>query len=91
MADSLPPDLVDLQRAYEAAHQRTVDYVAARSAEAGAPWAAADDEELERLRAEREAARKALWAHPAHAGIQASGRWPELKKAAEAPGWGPKG
>lgn len=91
MAENLPSDLVELQRLYETAHQAVVDYVAARTAEAEAPWVAADDVELERLRAEREAARKALWAHPEHAGIQASGRWPELKKAAEAPGWGPKG
>lgn len=87
MAENLPPDLVDLQRAFEAAHQRTADYATRRAAEAGAPWTAEDDEELERLRAEREAARKALWAHPEHAGIQASGRWAELKRAAEAPGW----
>jgi hypothetical protein len=87
MAENLPPDLVDLQRTYEAAHQRVVDYVAARTGQADAPWVAADDGELGRLRAERETARKALWAHPAHAGIQASGRWAELKRAAEAPGW----
>lgn len=91
MPDTLPPDLIALQTAYEAAHQAVVDYVAAKTAEHGTVWPAVDDDELERLRAAREAARKELWAHPEHAATLQGGRWKDLKVAGGAPGWkGPK-
>lgn len=81
MAENFPPDLVDLQRAFEDADRAVHAYVATTDA-AGAPWSVEQQAELTRLRGERMVALKALWAHPKHAGIQAAGQWSALKKAA---------
>ena len=48
-------------------------------------WTAEENAELQRLRDEQEAARKALWAHPAHS--DGWKRLDELKWAAGAAGW----
>lgn len=50
-------------------------------------WTAEEKAELQRLRDERETARKALWGHPGHTEALAAGQWDELKYAAGAPGW----
>jgi hypothetical protein len=57
-------------------------------------WSPEERAELERLQAERNAAQKALWAHPAVAEALKSGGWKvlheALKREAGAEGWGGK-
>jgi hypothetical protein len=76
----LPADLIQLQRALDAARRAADDYVAAVEAELAAlsavssddgteavrpTWSDEQNAELDRLRAAYMAAAKAKWAHPA--------------------------
>jgi hypothetical protein len=112
----LSADLIDLQRAYEAAqsavtayHDQVRDQRAQQYPDPivrGLPawdeeqaalrneWSPEERAELERLQEERNAAQKALWAHPAVAEALKSGGWKvlheALKREAGAEGWGGK-
>ncbi|MCZ4101095.1 hypothetical protein [Streptomyces sp. H39-C1] len=100
----LPADLVALQAAFQDADAAVAAYVEATDhAPVDAPadgqepapsrkvWSDEESDELERLRALRMAALKALWGHPVVTAAMAGGTWKDLhiqlKKAVSAPGW----
>lgn len=96
----LPADLVALQQAWEDAHAATMTFVTEvearrRSGTDITPWTSEEDEQLDRLRDQRETARKALWGHPAIVAAQLDGTWKalhtQLKIATGAEGWAVKG
>ncbi|MDJ0347053.1 hypothetical protein QMK19_39875 [Streptomyces sp. H10-C2] len=100
----LPADLVALQAAFQdadaavAAYVEAVDHARAEEPADGQEpasgrkvWSEEESDELERLRAVRMAALKALWGHPGVMEAMANGSWKDLhiqlKKAVNAPGW----
>ncbi|MEU3459447.1 hypothetical protein ABZ721_05745 [Streptomyces sp. NPDC006733] len=102
--DELPADLIACQAAFQDAHAAVAAYVdAIDNAPADEPadgadpaphrrvWSQEQAQELERLRAVRMTALRALWRHPVVVESMAGGSWmslhTRLKKEVGAPGW----
>lgn len=92
MADiSIPDDLLELQKAFEAADQAVRAHVEGATAKHGRNWPEEQEAKLQRLRAEQMIALKAVTQHPAIVAARTGGTYRQLhyalKRAAGAQGW----